>query len=333
MNVKVFRTVSQIVFLALMTYVAVSHQIDKQGVPPVDALCPFGGLASLYKIVTSHEHLMRTNVSNIVLLAGLLIAALVVGKSFCSWICPFGTIQEWLGNLGRKLFGRNFRLPEAIDRTLSYLKYVVLILVLAFTWYTGDLVFHHYDPWVAYAHLYNGVTAVFSEFPVGLSLLALTFLLAVFTDRPWCRYACPLGAVLEILGRFGVVRLKRNEDICVNCDLCRDACARGLKEHDPYCDSCADCVKACPLPGAIGFTWGRKAVSPIMVGVLTLGILLGSYAFAKTAGIWNTKGSCTLDEGKVSLVLPATELLPQVNSRSGSDYSGQADVDLTIYKE
>jgi len=70
-----------------------------------------------------------------------------------------------------------------------------------------------------------------------------------------------------------------------------------------------------------------------MVGVLTLGILLGSYAFAKTAGIWNTKGSCTLDEGKVSLVLPATELLPQVNSRSGSDYSGQADVDLTIYKE
>lgn len=62
MKVKVLRRLFQMAFFTLLTFAAVYHQIDKKGMPPVDALCPFGGLESIYSIVTQHQHLMRTNV-------------------------------------------------------------------------------------------------------------------------------------------------------------------------------------------------------------------------------------------------------------------------------
>ncbi|MFZ5648692.1 MAG: 4Fe-4S binding protein [Bacillota bacterium] len=304
------RRTSQFLFLGFMTFAAVLHQIrggGPQGTAPVDALCPFGGIEALYKLLAYGEFLKRTNTSNLVLLAGVVIMALVAGKSFCSWICPLGTLQEWLGSVGKRLFGRTFHLPGPVHRILSKLKYVVLALVLAFTWYTGDLIFRAYDPWVAYAHLYNGVAGVFEEYPFALILLGLTLLLALFTDRPWCRYACPLGALLEILGRLGLVRLRINEDTCLNCNRCSKACSQKLKGGAAECNGCADCVSACPVPGTLRFTAGKRVVAPLMVGVITLGIFLGTYGVAKAAGIWNSKGSGTAGKKNVSAVLPVTE--------------------------
>lgn len=309
MSVKIFRRVSQLSFLLLMTYGAVIHQIKgggPQGTAPVDALCPFGGMETLYKLLAYGDFLKRTNTSNLFLLAGVLVMALVVRKSFCSWICPLGTMQEWLGSIGKKIFGRSFSLPAIIDRPLSYFKYLVLLLVLALTWYTGDLVFRAYDPWVAYAHLYNGFASVFSEYPFALSILGLTMLLAVFTDRPWCRYACPLGALLEILARFGIVRLRRDQNTCLNCNLCRRACAHNMQDDATGCNSCTECATACPVPGALQFSAGKKVISPLLVGVLTLSIFFLSYGIAKWTGIWNSRGSGTTGK-KISSVLPYSD--------------------------
>lgn len=65
------------------------------------------------------------------LLIAFLTISIVFNKAFCSWLCPIGTLSEWLSQGGRELFGRNTRLPRWVDVPLRSLKYVLLAL---FVW-------------------------------------------------------------------------------------------------------------------------------------------------------------------------------------------------------
>jgi polyferredoxin len=71
-----------------------------------------------------------------VLLAAFLLISLLFRKSFCSWLCPIGTLSEYLWRAGRKIFGRNFVLPRAVDLPLRGLKYLLLGF---FLWAIGGM--------------------------------------------------------------------------------------------------------------------------------------------------------------------------------------------------
>lgn len=179
-------------FLGFMTYVAYRHQVvggGPSGVPPVDALCPFGGLESLYSYLKHGTFLRRVAMSSLLLFGTVAASTLLLGRTFCGWICPLGALGEAAGALGRRL---GFKVDQRrIPHTARHVKLLILGVVLAGSWATGTLVFRPYDPWVAWAHLGGGLDEIAAN-PWGFAVLALLVILAgMGISRFFCRYLCP----------------------------------------------------------------------------------------------------------------------------------------------
>ena len=160
--------------------------------------CPFGGVEALKTYVTEGSMPCSLAISNFYTLAGLLLVVLIVRRAFCSHICPIGTITEWIGKLGAKLGFKPRAVPARVDRWLSLLKYGVLALIVWVTWSAGELLFRTADP--CYALLSrHGADITFWAYVVSGGVL----IGALFTWMPFCRWLCPLAAVMNPLSRFG----------------------------------------------------------------------------------------------------------------------------------
>jgi polyferredoxin len=193
--------------------------------------CPFGGLVALYPLVRYKAYTCSLTELNVSLLVSLVVLTVATKKSFCSWICPLGTVQEWIGRVGGKLFGRRFHPPARPDRALMILRYVVLALVVALTY----------------------------------TLILVGFLAAaLFVPFLWCRYACPLGATIDPLSRAGALRIRRNRDRCTECGSCDAICPHRIPVSQVAevtarnCTNCLECIEGCPESGALELSWFGK---------------------------------------------------------------------------
>ena len=284
-------------FVLLVTVLAVGHQLALPGFGPIDALCPFGGIETIYMFFANGGFLQRIFSSNLVLLVGVILIGILVGRYFCGWICMFGGLQEYFRMLGKKIFGkrRRFTIPEKIDRPLRYTKYAVLVVILYFTWKTGELVIRPYDPFVAYAHLPAGLKSVWDEFAIGLIILVVFMVASMFYDRVFCKYLCPLGAFLGILTKVGVYRIRREESTCTDCKICDRSCPVNLNVStpkaikSPECINCLECVTDCPTKKSTLFpSFFRKAARPLTIAILGIVIYVGTIGAAKITGNWQS---------------------------------------------
>jgi polyferredoxin len=259
---RTLRTVVQTLFLAGVIALLV-RGLAGLTANTCETYCPFGGLVALPPLLTHHAYSCTLNELNVALLVSLVVLTLATKKSFCSWICPLGTVQEWAGRGGRKTFGRYLHLPPVADKSLMPLRYVVLggVLVLTYTvwgnvWGEGplgyDLGFRAYDPfYILFTWGGHGVAA-FSAFIVVGVLVA-----AFFVPFAWCRYLCPLGAVMDPLSRAGGLRIRRNRATCTDCGRCDDVCPHAIPVSSVEevtarnCTNCLDCVAECPVEGAL----------------------------------------------------------------------------------
>ena len=190
------RTLVQIFFFVFIALIAVNHTISEDGavagIPLISnaslhAVCPFGGVVSIYQFATVGTLVNKIHDSSFVLMVIGFVMAILFGPVFCGWICPFGSLQEWLGGIGRKLFKKrryNNFIPEKIDRVLRYARYLVLAWVIYMTAATGTLIFAEYDPYFAMFNFWSDEVAV-----SGLVILGITILASLFVERPWCKYA------------------------------------------------------------------------------------------------------------------------------------------------
>jgi polyferredoxin len=257
MTSKFWRRVSQIFFIALIAFVGIRHQIiggGPQGAPPLDSYCVFGGVETLYSWIHSGELLLKTNTSNLILLFATLIVTILMGAVFCGWICPLGAIQEGLNWIGRKIFAKNIKVPKKLDMPLRSLKYILLGLITLMTIKTGKLWFEGYDPFKAFFHF---------EFETSTYVILIIFsILAIFIERFWCKYLCPLGAIIFPLSYFGIINLNRNSDKCTNCNLCNNSCSMGLNPSKSIpkteCVKCLDCMEVCKRENALYLTLGKR---------------------------------------------------------------------------
>ncbi len=89
------RHIVQLLFVAFIVYSAVIHNTSttEGATASTDALCPFGGLETLWKYMTTGQFVSKTHLSNVVLGAGLLLGVVLAGGAFCSWVCPRPRIQ------------------------------------------------------------------------------------------------------------------------------------------------------------------------------------------------------------------------------------------------
>lgn len=210
-----------------------------------------------------------------VLIVGALIpvlGTLLLGRVFCSWICPAGFLLELSGKLRRVL--RLLELKPGQARLWHGNKVVILALGLAFSFAVGlPLLGYLYPPAIVGRELHNGVTVLFDraeEGLLGFSAAGLTlaswFLLAIalvelgFGPRLWCRSLCPGGAVYTLLGHRRVVNVERDPESCTRCGECVLACEMGLSPMTDQiggeCDNCGKCVADCP-DDALSWVAGR----------------------------------------------------------------------------
>jgi len=261
-----FRNYVQIVLFVLIALIAVNHSLVEsgKGIPLVSnaslhAVCPFGGVVSIYQVATAGTFVKKIHESSMVLMVIVFAGAVLLGPLFCGWICPFGTFQEWIGKLGKKIFGKKYNrfIPYKFDKYLRYLRYGVLAMVLVMTARSGQLVFEGIDPYYALFQFWTGEVAV-----TGLILLAVSAVLSLFVERPFCKYACPYGAVLGLFNLFRIVPLKRNSATCISCSKCDKACPMNIPVssvetvRNHQCISCYQCTSddgVCPVDSTVEF--------------------------------------------------------------------------------
>jgi len=291
---KLWRHGTMLFFFLLIAHIAHKHLEvggGPKGEPPIDAYCPFGGLENLYQFITTGGFIRRLEPSTMIIFVIVVLLTLVFSRGFCGWICPFGAIQEWIGLLGKKVLGKKYNPTGSWDRSLRYLKYVVLAVIIALTWWTGTLIFHDYDPFVAFFHFGEGI----DEKPWAYGILFAVLIGSFFIDRFFCKYACPLGAVLGILGKFGLTRIHRETAGCNSCNICQQKCPAHIDFlsvtdiRTAECNHCLDCVVDCPIPGIITarvFKW--KFSHPVYAALLVAG-LFGLIGISKATATWQTK--------------------------------------------
>ena len=267
---QTFRRVVQFAFAAFIAYVTIVHvaagESAGNGTASPEAYCPFGGLETLYKYITGGgSFVSHTHLSNLVLAIAVLVIALLLRSAFCGWICPLGFIQDMLHSFSawlqkrfvpvRKFFRSLARRGQPVwaflDKYLRFLKYGVLIWAVTGAAIYGVMVFRNYDPWSALINIAEWT------FTPGLVVLGLTLVGSFFVERPWCRYACPLGAASGLLGKLSPIYIKREADACTSCKICTKSCPMGLQVHTATtitsvdCMSCLECVGDCPRDGAL----------------------------------------------------------------------------------
>lgn len=266
--------------LLFMTGITIAHQYVNVSKPAgVDALCPFGGLETLFTFISGGTFIKKTAMSALVLFAGTIGLALVFRRSFCGQLCPLGALQGFFGSIGGKLFKKRPQVPAIIDRPARFLKYAVLVVFTVWTWQAAELVMRPYDPWAAWAHISSA--EVLTEFGIGVAVLGVSLAGSLVYERFFCKYLCPTGAYLALLSKVGLFTIRRDPNACIDCGACDKACPMNIKVatadevRSSECISCNECVNACPAAGALEVKKpGGGAVSPLVVTVLVVGILV-----------------------------------------------------------
>jgi len=218
-----------------------------------DATCPFGGAATIWQRIAHGVFLRETGPLNLVLLGGLVIVSLFVGRAFCGWACPLGAVQEaiaWVvARLSKgRITGRR-ALPSWLDRALRYLKVGVLAAVI---WASATSLVPPLIPFCPYRTLFTLNLGSL----LGWSVLVGMVLSSIVVERFWCRYLCPLGALLAPTNWVSLWRIRFNHESCISCGRCDRVCPMDLDvpreaERGAECIRCTACTQACPRDEAL----------------------------------------------------------------------------------
>lgn len=280
-------------FTLLITIASYLHITQGGGkAPSIHALCPYGGLESLYQVFTAGTFISKIYSGTLILFGITLLVSLVFRRSFCGVICPFGAIQEVFAWLGSILFKRRLEIPQWLDKPLRLLKYGILFITVFYAWKTAGLWMAPYDPWSAYAHLSEGFESIWEEAPIGLILLGITVLGSLLYDRFFCKYLCPMGALYAIIGKLSPFKTIRRESLCVDCGSCSRVCPMNIDvQHSTAitsaeCINCSLCVLSCPKVGALENTFGKKTVTPFLAILLAVLLFFGAIFTAQAAGVY-----------------------------------------------
>lgn len=261
---RLLRRLTQAAFgLFILVSSILHYTVTSRHMASIDAYCPFGGLETLWRWLSSGGlYLQMTHASNLVLGLGLLVGVLLTGGAFCGWVCPFGALQDLLDWVRHKLHLPELRLPARLDRVLTYGRYVSLAAILVGTITTVKLWFGQWDPYRTIFGLGWLFEFNLAEHWLAYAVALVVIVAALLIPRAWCRYACPLGGAIGLLGHFSLFRIRRVGGECKGCAICSTGCpvkidvARVESTVPTSCIGCLDCVQACPRSAALGVTFG-----------------------------------------------------------------------------
>jgi polyferredoxin len=298
----------QLAFLALNVWIGVQFYhwvcwVETAGASPevarpagVEGWLPIAGLMQ-FKYVLLTREIPRIHPAGFFLFTAFLLMSWLLRKSFCGWLCPVGTLSEYLWKLGRSTFNRNFALPRWLDLALRSVKYLLL-------------------SFFAYAVLNMSAAAIadFLTTPYGLivdvrmlnffrylggvsAFVVLGLIVAsIFVQNFWCRYLCPYGALMGLAALASPLRITRIEPACIDCNKCAKACPAALpvdklvQIRSAECTGCLECTAVCPAKDALVLAAPRLRAVPawsMAAGIAVIFFALVGYA--KLTGHWDTQ--------------------------------------------
>jgi polyferredoxin len=299
------RLAAQLAFLALNVWIGVQFYtwvrfLESGGAsraasrpPGVDGWLPIAALMNL-KAFVMMQRVPPIHAAGMFLLIAFLAISLLLKKAFCSWLCPVGTISEFLWKLGRRVFGRNLALPRWLDLPLRSIKY---LLFFFFGWAIARM---PVDEIAAFMQSPYGLIADvkllnFFRFigTTGLTVIGVIALLSVFVQNFWCRYLCPYGALLGLTSLLSPVTIRRDPEACIDCAKCAKACPWRLpvdtlpSVRSAECTLCMQCTAVCPARGALEVKVGQRLPLPAWsVAAAIAFIFLAVVAVARLSGHW-----------------------------------------------
>ena len=209
------------------------------------------------------------------------------GRVFCGYLCSFGAMQELAAFISGKLLPGDRKIPERLDGILKYVKYAVLLMIVLCFWILQLPADMSFSPWGVFGIMTSGnLSAVTAAIPTMGTLLLLIILIGAFlVERSFCRYFCPLGAVLSLVSKGRLYRVRRRENECTGCMRCSRKCAMGIDIHDREevrigeCISCMRCVGSC-APEAL-----RADPGPAVAGTASALVLCGMISLGSSATV------------------------------------------------
>jgi polyferredoxin len=187
---------------------------------------------------------------------GILVSTMFLGRKFCGYVCPLGTIQEAIFSLRKLKYRKKHRLSYFYEKRLSLVKYYILVITTILALLGFGFAFIRLCPIFALSSLPR-------LFIPGLTVMVLIIGAGFFIERFGCRYLCPFAALMNVfqgIGKlFGIKRVKinRNLERCIDCGLCEVYCPMNLNiTAEEYvqaldCIHCNICICRCPKPGTL----------------------------------------------------------------------------------
>ena len=220
--------------------------------PGALASCPLGSLQSA--VAVSGKKLPFYIVGTLLLLG------VILGRTICGFLCPFGLIQELLHKIPTPKIKKN-----KATKALSKLKYVILIVfVLALPFAYGYPAFCKYicpagtlEAGIPMALTNSNIAGIIGKmFAWKTVVLIVIVLICVFIYRGFCRFICPLGAIYGFFNKISVFGVRIDENKCVSCGRCVRECKMDIKNvGDTECISCGECMNSCEFDA---IKWKQK---------------------------------------------------------------------------
>jgi len=187
------RLIIQLLVLFTIIFLLIRSFTDKSYIPDFEAYCPYGGLLAFSSFMVNNSLACSMTSVQIAMGAVLIIGIILFSKLFCSFICPVGTISEWLGKAGEKAQLR-FTVTGSADIMMRGIKYALLFLTFYFTIGSSELFCRKFDPY------YAAVTGFSSDVSLTFGIVTIAIVVAgsFFIRLFWCKYICPLGAISNV---------------------------------------------------------------------------------------------------------------------------------------
>ncbi|HEC81335.1 MAG TPA: 4Fe-4S binding protein [Thermoplasmatales archaeon] len=222
------------------------------GCPAASAGCPLG---------TIEHAVYKGKISLNLLLYPLLFfgaIGVVFGRAICGWACPIGLLQRVIYPVSQRKTVKKFsqKLSPSILSYARYIKYVNLVLLVFLTTYFIGFMFTDVCPIGFLTGTLPILTLYYSEFtpnqffPVALVVFAFFIILIILSGRGWCKYLCPLGALLAPFNKISLLQVYVDKDKCIHCNACSMVCPMGIDvpnmSRSTECIMCGKCIDVCP---------------------------------------------------------------------------------------
>jgi polyferredoxin len=265
--------------------------------PGIEAFLPISSLISLkYWLVGGVFNWVHP--SGLIIFSMALATGLLLKRGFCSWICPFGLLTEYLNRLHALIFRKNIKLPRWLDYPLRSLKYLLLAFFLWAILLKMDSVnldYFIHSPYnmvadIKMLYFFKNIT------PFAFWVLVVLVVLSVLIRNFWCRYLCPYGALLGALSFLSILKIHRNQKTCTNCRKCTRTCPADIRVHksscvwSDECHACLKCVAVCPEKDTLYISASKRntILKPWAYATAICLLFIGGSLAGRITGHWQT---------------------------------------------